>query len=327
MKTANIFTRMVLGLALLTSVSANLFGQEPPGKIAHQGFLTEADGTPIGAAAAVLQTINFRLYTAPVGETAVWASQQYVTVDKGYFSVLLGEGTAIGSEPFSADLNNVFTSHGTLYLEMQMVADNSALTTLAPRLQFQSAPYALLSQVATRLTSSSGSVTLTETGTGYVLEGSDPNLKVDGTLTAGGTVTAASFEGNGTIPVGGIIMWSGSAIPSGWALCDGNNGTPNLTGRFIVGGTLGNIGITGGTNSVALKTENLPSFTATVSIATKQIGFGAVKSTSGDAARNAKGGSGDDGGNLTGDARFTGSATPLENRPLFYTLAYIMRVE
>jgi microcystin-dependent protein len=325
MKTANIFTRMVLGLALLTIVSANLFGQEPPGKIAHQGFLTDATGTPIGADAAVLQTINFRLYTAITGGTAIWASQQYVTVDKGYFSVLLGEGSVIGTEPFSADLNNVFTSQGTLYLEMQMVADNSALTTLAPRLQFQSAPYAFLSQAATRLTSSSGSVTLTETGTGYVLEGSDPNLTVSG------TVKAASFEGNGTIPVGGIIMWSGTAIPSGWALCDGKtvNGrtTPNLTGRFIVGGTVNTIGITGGQNSVALTKENLPSFTATVSIATKQIGFAAVKSISGEAARTPNGGSGNDGGKLTGDATFTGSATPLENRPSYFTLAYIMRVE
>ena len=39
------------------------------------------------------------------------------------------------------------------------------------------------------------------------------------------------------IPSGGIIMWHGSAdgIPEGWALCDGENGTPNLTGRFIIG--------------------------------------------------------------------------------------------
>ena len=26
-----------------------------------------------------------------------------------------------------------------------------------------------------------------------------------------------------------------SKIPHGWALCDGNNGTPNLTGRFLQG--------------------------------------------------------------------------------------------
>ena len=56
-------------------------------------------------------------------------------------------------------------------------------------------------------------------------------------------VTAAKVENaiNTTlefvVPAGGIIMWSGatSAIPSGWALCDGNNGTPNLTNKFVIG--------------------------------------------------------------------------------------------
>lgn len=39
------------------------------------------------------------------------------------------------------------------------------------------------------------------------------------------------------VPSGGIIMWSGSiaSIPAGWKLCDGNNGTPNLTNKFIIG--------------------------------------------------------------------------------------------
>ncbi len=38
------------------------------------------------------------------------------------------------------------------------------------------------------------------------------------------------------IPQGGIIMWSGpiALIPLGWALCDGTNGTPDLTDRFIL---------------------------------------------------------------------------------------------
>ena len=58
------------------------------------------------------------------------------------------------------------------------------------------------------------------------------------------SVTQASVLGDtfgssasGTIPVGGIIMWSGSiaSIPTGWSLCNGANGTPNLQDRFIVG--------------------------------------------------------------------------------------------
>ena len=39
------------------------------------------------------------------------------------------------------------------------------------------------------------------------------------------------------VPSGGIIIWSGaaSAIPSGWVLCDGQNSTPDLRNRFVVG--------------------------------------------------------------------------------------------
>jgi hypothetical protein len=38
-------------------------------------------------------------------------------------------------------------------------------------------------------------------------------------------------------PAGVIVLWSGSigSIPTGWVLCNGSNGTPDLRNRFIVG--------------------------------------------------------------------------------------------
>ena len=47
----------------------------------------------------------------------------------------------------------------------------------------------------------------------------------------------SNLTGVSGIPTGGIIMWSGatSAIPAGWVLCDGNNSTPDLRNKFIVG--------------------------------------------------------------------------------------------
>ena len=65
---------------------------------------------------------------------------------------------------------------------------------------------------------------------------------------------------------GMIMMWSGSigSIPVGWYLCDGTNGTPNLTDRFVVGaGASYSVGGTGGANSVTLTTNNMPSHTHT----------------------------------------------------------------
>ena len=39
------------------------------------------------------------------------------------------------------------------------------------------------------------------------------------------------------MPIGAIIMWSGlgTEIPTGWQICDGTNGTPDLRNRFVVG--------------------------------------------------------------------------------------------
>ena len=63
-------------------------------------------------------------------------------------------------------------------------------------------------------------------------------------------------------PVGVISMWSGSigAIPTGWALCDGTSGRPDLRDRFIVGaGSSYAIGNTGGFNTVTLNLTQIPS--------------------------------------------------------------------
>jgi len=74
------------------------------------------------------------------------------------------------------------------------------------------------------------------------------------------------------VPVGTIIMWSGTEIPEGWAICDGNNGTPNLIGKFIKAGTTA--GVTGGggnhtiennNNYIKLGVENLPNHTHGIS--------------------------------------------------------------
>lgn len=51
------------------------------------------------------------------------------------------------------------------------------------------------------------------------------------------------------VPIGGIMMFSGGVgdIPDNWALCDGTNGTPNLSDKFIMGaGTTYGIGSSGG---------------------------------------------------------------------------------
>ena len=90
------------------------------------------------------------------------------------------------------------------------------------------------------------------------------NISATGNVSATGTIT-------GQIPIGGIIMWSGSiaTIPASWALCNGTNGTPDLRERFIVGaggdnptvlGTAGyNPNDSAGENFVTLGINQIPS--------------------------------------------------------------------
>jgi hypothetical protein len=64
---------------------------------------------------------------------------------------------------------------------------------------------------------------------------------ITGTAIIGTPTTTTNLTVNGVVggitPKGGIILWSGAAtaIPAGWALCNGQNGTPNLQDRFVVG--------------------------------------------------------------------------------------------
>ena len=107
------------------------------------------------------------------------------------------------------------------------------------------------------------------------------NLAVSGTSTFTGIPTGptAAFGTNTTqlattafvtaaIPAGVILLWSGSiaSIPSGWLLCNGSSGTPDLRDRFVVGaGSTYAVGATGGATTVTLSTTNLPSHTHSIS--------------------------------------------------------------
>jgi microcystin-dependent protein len=113
--------------------------------------------------------------------------------------------------------------------------------------------------------------------------GSDKVVATSTGATVTGTLTATSFSGDGSaltgiegVPTGVIAMWSGTNanIPSGWALCDGTNSTPDLTDRFILGRASGaNTNSTGGANTVTLSTGNLPAHTHGIgNIATTSAG-------------------------------------------------------
>ena len=87
-------------------------------------------------------------------------------------------------------------------------------------------------------------------------------------LTSQGSGSAAAWTTVIGVPSGIIAVWSGSegSIPSGWYLCNGSNGTPDLRNRFIVGAGSGSsysVGNTGGSNTVTLSTSQIPAHSHT----------------------------------------------------------------
>jgi len=69
-----------------------------------------------------------------------------------------------------------------------------------------------------------------------------------------------------TVPSGLIAIWSGStgSIPSGWYLCNGSNGTPDLRNSFVLGaGNTYAVGATGGSTD-AIVVSHTHAATSTV---------------------------------------------------------------
>jgi hypothetical protein len=66
---------------------------------------------------------------------------------------------------------------------------------------------------------------------------------------------------NAFVPRGMIAIWHGTfaSIPTGWALCDGTNGTPNLTEKYILGsGSTYNVGQARNANNMQYGPANIP---------------------------------------------------------------------
>ena len=171
------------------------------------------------------------------------------------------------------------------------------------------------------------------------------DLSVTGTTTLTGTTAAPtpSASDDSTkiattafvrdiIPSGVILMWSGSiaTIPAGWVLCDGNNSTPDLRNRFIVGaGSTYSVAGTGGSADAIVVSHT---HTATVTDPghrhtwDKTVVGGAFSGTdtaglySTSATNTSLATTG-----ITVTNSTTGSSATNANLPPYYALAYIMK--
>ena len=156
------------------------------------------------------------------------------------------------------------------------------------------------------------------------------------------------------IPRGIISMWAGGVhdVPIGWALCDGNNGTPNLSDRFIVSaGQNYAVGATGGsvtqtpsvwTNAAGtgvqvvgtvLTVDQMPShshmlhiYSGDGSAGGRCTSYGGRAYIQGDTCLPAGGSQPHYHGVTDNGHAHTAGASAIDVRPPYYALAFIMKL-
>jgi len=146
------------------------------------------------------------------------------------------------------------------------------------------------------------------------------------------------------LPSGTIVAYNSTTAPNGWTLCDGKNGTPNLNNRFILGSGTKNINTTGGSETVTLNVNELPSHIHNVSGSTSYNGVhnhnSGIYYGHGNDSRFTRGmqsskefsdyimtsGAGNHNHNFNVNSGSTGENKPHENMPPYYVLTYIMKL-
>jgi hypothetical protein len=223
---------------------------------------------------------------------------------------------------------------------------NSAVTT--DKINNDAVTYGKIQNVVTAnrvlgSTSAGGAVSEVQVQTAMIANSAVTTAKInDSAVTTAKindeSVTLAKLDPSiNFFPSGGIVMWSGTIanIPTDWVLCDGNNGTPDLRNRFIVGAHSGtNPGTTaqagpgfnvttgaladnyepgdfGGETAHQLTEEELASHGHTYAASRGGSDYGGANPASGSPSN----GTTDD----TGDDHYH------ENRPPYYALAFIMK--
>ncbi|HAM72902.1 MAG TPA: hypothetical protein DCM86_14775 [Verrucomicrobiales bacterium] len=205
---------VALGL-LLVANEALAQRAAPPDRMSYQGFLVDSGGVPIATATGPTNlTTAFRIYDAALAGNLLWAEQQLVTIDKGNFSVMLGEGSPTSAEPLlHGSLTSAFGGAGASdrYIEVTV-----GTTRILPRLRLLPSSYSFLASQA-------NSLVRTNTGVSYL----SYDAQADRINAGSGLSVAGSITGTGGLSVSGAI--------SGSSLSGNGSGITGLTAGQISG--------------------------------------------------------------------------------------------
>lgn len=336
-----VFTILTVGLILMACAEPLMAQSTLDTALTYEGFL-KSNNRPVNRT----MDLRFTLFADPNATQPIGSTIEAIGVDviDGHFALELDFGAA----PFTGEPRWLQTE-----LRRNDRPDDPYIPQ-TPLLRLTLSPYAIFAGRAGYVQDG-----ITGRGTaGSIPRFTDPNtigdsvifenagnvgigtqtpnekLSVDGIIetTAGGvkfpdgSVQTTAVVGGSGIPTGGIIMWSGSiaTIPTGWALCDGGNGTPDLKDRFVVGATQDDGGQAKTTIKGSLmQTGGEHQHTLTIAEIPKHHHSYQHHPTWRFSGDSEWGGKGNISNYNTGD---TGGDQPHENCPPFFALAFIMKL-
>lgn len=153
-------------------------------------------------------------------------------------------GMLVGAKLNVADYTGSFTITNITYnsitvspwFEESSVFSATSLVSVVNPVFDQDVVLTLRSDVVTSTTGTLGDVR------GQVSISSSSMFVAFDDYSAGATNWLELKPSNSITPIGAIIMWYGTSasVPTGWNICDGTNGTPDLRNRFIIGANADN---------------------------------------------------------------------------------------
>ena len=227
---------LLLGLALLAGgPSASAATPAPPDLMSYQGYLVDVNGVALATNLPANYPVNFRIYDASTAGNILWSELQVVTVDKGNFSVILGQGSGVSGEAYPA-LSTVFSGATTSdrYLGITVTIGGTAMI-ISPRLRLLPSPYAFAASKAMSLDAQ-----------GVNRLGGNPLFFNTASDLNNGLGYASVFGG---VSIGGPALFGSSGGVLG-TVANATNQTPAL-----VWNSSGNVGIGTGANSIGARLE------------------------------------------------------------------------
>jgi hypothetical protein len=247
----------------------------PPERMAYQGYVVDANGNPLATNVPKNYDIVFRIWndpsaTAPANR--LWTEQQTVTVDKGYFSVILGEGSSIGEArpPLSAVFTNATASERWIAITVNGIGAGGSAVNILPRLKLVASPYAFL---ATKAMTADGAAITTGT-VGDARLSSNVALRSGGNTFTGNQIISNSLgigmspirplTVNGTGGTGISLVNNTASTGRPFAITSADSGQlvikDDLTGslNFIMDKASSTISLNGGNVGIGTATPGFP---------------------------------------------------------------------